>query len=108
MTNVNVELRIGANQKQFNVDDSVHFDMDGVVKGFGKILGKPTTGLLDQYIVMLDFPLVGQRAILVQSSQLELVETDCNDRSCGLCTVCKLRAGTKDTNWIQEQARFST
>jgi hypothetical protein len=54
-------------KRQFKVDDRVYFDICPEVNGFGTILGKSMEHIIDFYIVLLDKPINGQKAIVVPS-----------------------------------------
>ena len=69
-------LQIGTQQKTFHLDDNVSFHITSEVSGTGVILGKASEGLLDGYIVLLDKPLPGFKAIVVFSNALDLLEDD--------------------------------
>jgi|WetSurMetagenome_2_1015567.scaffolds.fasta_scaffold26051_2 hypothetical protein len=61
--------------KTFNVNDKVRFDFGCTpeLKGTGTVLGQPFDGLAPMYIVLLNKPISGQRAVLVLASQMDLV-----------------------------------
>ena len=54
-------------KRQFKVDDRVYFEITEDVSGFGTILGKSMEHIIDFYIVLLDKPIQGQKAIVVPS-----------------------------------------
>lgn len=59
--------------KEFHVDDRVFFDVCPEVKGYGTVLGKSMEHIIDFYIVLLDVPIDGQKAIVVPSPLMEIV-----------------------------------
>jgi len=52
-------------KRQFKVDDRVYFDACPEVRGYGTILGKSMEHIVDFYIVLLDVPINGERAIVI-------------------------------------------
>jgi hypothetical protein len=54
-------------KRQFKVDDRVYFDVCPEVNGFGTILGKSMEHIVDFYIVLLDKPINGEKAIVIPS-----------------------------------------
>lgn len=60
----------------FNVDDRVKFDLNGTpeYQGTGTILGLANDYILKWYIVLLDVPILGQKAIVVQNTLMRLID----------------------------------
>jgi hypothetical protein len=56
---------------EFRVDDRVRFDVCPEVQGYGTILGKSMEHIVDFYIVLLDVPIDGQKAIVIPSPLME-------------------------------------
>jgi hypothetical protein len=69
------EIRSFSLGKEFSVDDRVKFDINGTeeLKGTGSVLGQGTNGVAPAYIVLLDIPIMGQKAILIQASLMEKI-----------------------------------
>ena len=59
--------------RTFNVDDRIRFNMDGKIMGTGTILGLAIDYIIKSYIVLLDHPIQGQKAILVSNTAMELM-----------------------------------
>jgi hypothetical protein len=59
--------------KHFDVDDRVKFDINDTdrLRGTGTVLGQGTISIAPSYIVLLDVPIMGQKAILIPSSLME-------------------------------------
>lgn len=62
----------------FNVDDRVKFDLNGTpeYQGTGTILGMSMDYIVQHYIVLLDVPILGQKAIVVQNTLMRLIDND--------------------------------
>lgn len=62
----------------FNVDDRVKFDLNGTpeYQGTGTILGMSMDYIVHHYIVLLDVPILGQKAIVVQNTLMRLIDND--------------------------------
>jgi hypothetical protein len=60
----------------FDVDSRVSFNIDGTeeLTGTGKILGKGVEGFMPMFIVLLDKPIAGQKALLIQRSLIKKAE----------------------------------
>lgn len=70
--------------KVFNVDDRVSFNFEDKFKGTGTILGLALVHQhIRSYIVLLDKPLEGQKAILVGNTLMQKLTTKC-DRCFGM------------------------
>jgi hypothetical protein len=57
-------------RRTFNVDDRVFFDF-GSLSGTGTILGLALDHVIKSYIVLLDRPIEGQKAILCSNTLLQ-------------------------------------
>ncbi len=64
--------KLGPHQTQFSVDDKVVWHL-GHMEGTGTVVGVAFRQILDTYIVLLDEPVQGQKALLVLSSQMKAV-----------------------------------
>jgi hypothetical protein len=71
-------------KRTFEVDDRIQFNMDGVIRGTGTVLGLALDHIIKSYIIMLDEPLYTydpkgnksekpQRAILVSNTLMEKI-----------------------------------
>ena len=59
--------------RTFNVDDRIRFDMDGKITGTGTVLGLAIDHIIKSYIILLDKPIQGQKAILCSNTLMELL-----------------------------------
>jgi hypothetical protein len=58
-------------RRTFNVDDRVSFNFDDKIKGTGTVLGLAIDHIIKSYILLLDTPIEGQKAILVSNTLME-------------------------------------
>lgn len=69
-------------RRTFNVDDRISFDFDGRFKGTGTVLGLALDHIVKSYIVLLDTPVQGQKAILVGNTLMESISDTYFDPLC--------------------------
>lgn len=62
-------------RRTFNVDDRVKFDLDGTpqYKGTGTVLGLSMDNIIQFYIVLLDVPIKGEKAIVIPETLMKPV-----------------------------------
>jgi hypothetical protein len=60
-------------KRTFNVDDRIRFDMDGKIMGTGTVLGLGLDHIIKMYIVLLDTPIQGQKAILCSNTLMNVL-----------------------------------
>ena len=69
--------------RRFNVDDRVYFNLNGTpeCQGYGTVLGLAIDYIIQQYIVLLDQPISGHKALLVQNTLMKKV-TVIDEKKC--------------------------
>lgn len=60
----------------FDVDDRVKFDFQQGLSGTGTVLGLALDHVIKSYIILLDKPIQGQKAILVSNTLLEKIPNE--------------------------------
>jgi hypothetical protein len=57
----------------FNVDDHIQFNITNQIRGTGTVLGLALDHIIKTYIVLLDEPIQGQKAILCSNTSMKLL-----------------------------------